>query len=563
MDMSCARPQETIDKAKHNPKGPAGPLISWSRDHGFKGCLWGLVLVVVGAAFILSHLRASPRSPDEQAYLAWAVSFALEGKILEPDGSQVNKNVPPLHVLMVGLAFKSLGINTEAAQAVSVLGGALGVGVCFLLGWLVLGVRGGLLAALLFLTSGKGEIWEYSNRVLNDIHLTLWISCILFFGMAYIRWGTPWMAFGMGSCLGLGFLTKESTLLAFPVVMAAFFLGNRPRSTRLVHFLVAMAVAGSLMAPLLLHRYRAIQLRVEAQKPGYGLRAGNLATLLNPEKWGFRGLEELGNNLLLRGMPSAAFKIIYGVSLLGCLVLVLKRKAPKELILPFVLIFFWIGVFQTFLHLPMTRRQLVPLFPAYSVLATFFLVSCWRFIRFRILMGRLHPKSVAVVGCGAAVALGFLNMSPQAFSGLSPGRVFHAQAPAFLQKQAMEALACASDASLIASNYDRALYFFLKGRIPVLHLKAPELEQAQKPGQPGKPKKHGRPPTRERSSMEDKISSLKQDLLGDSKFFYGIIFNPRAQEGLGPTVLMDGFWEVICEGEGFWVYRWQVGKKEG
>lgn len=511
-------------------------------------------LVVLGSGFLFSHLKVSPRSPDEQAYLAWALSFAMEGRIAEPDGRAVGKSVPPLHTLMVGLAFKMLGVKTEVAQAISVLGGALCVGVCFLSGYLILGARGGLLAAVLLLTSGKGEIWDYSNRVLNDIHLTLWVSSTALCAMAYIRHGSPWTAPAMGLFLGLGVLTKESALLAFPILPAAFLLGTGSKRTRLCHFLVAVAVAGSLMAPLLIQRYKALQLRGEQGAGTYGLRAGNLGKLLDAENWGFRGLEELGNNVLLRGMPSGAFRVIYGASLLASVVLIWRRKAPKELALAVLLISIWIGIFQTFLHLPLTRRQLLPLFPAYNLLTAFVLISCWDFFRFHLLQHRVHPKAVTLIGCSVVLGLGALNMSPKAWSQLKPGKMFQGPQPGFLEKEAKEALACAPDAVLLASNLDRALYFVLKGRFSVLHISISQKEESEKASDHRKGKKQRSLGSRGGTPGEATLPVFSnQDKLLSP--LYAILFSHKEAGPVDSPPFNQELWELICKAEGFLVFK--------
>jgi 4-amino-4-deoxy-L-arabinose transferase-like glycosyltransferase len=526
--------------------------------------LWPcLALVVLGAALLFSHLRASPRSPDEQAYLAWGLSFALEGKIAEPDGRSVSKSVPPLHTLMVGVAFKSLGVEAEVAQFVSVLGGALTVGVCFLIGYLLLGVRGGFLVALLLMTSGKGEIWEYSNRVLNDIFLVLWISCILLSSMAYVRWGSHWFALAMGLFLGLGFVTKESTLLAFPVIVTAFFIVGKPKGKRLLHFLLAMGLAGLIMAPLILHRYNAIKLRGQEEAPRYGLRAGNLGTLLDSGKWGFRGLEELADNILLRGMPSGPFRVIYGVSLLACPVLLWRRRAPKELMLPILLILIWIGVFQVFLHLPLTRRQLLPLFPAYNILAGFVLISSWLFFRSRFLAGGIHQKIVGFAGWAGILGLVLMNMPFQAWSKVTLGELFKSPEPGFLEKEAKQALACAPDAALIASNFDRTLYFVLKGKLPVLHMQAFHGQGSSKPSHPKQGKKQRRSEATEKAPEGDRAFVLPKPYAELPSPLYSIIFSPRGLDLHGSFTPIEDSWEVICKEKGFVVSRWRRGSQPG
>lgn len=560
---SLCKVQITGNKGKGTPAEggelPGPPGRAW----GSRGCLLGFTLVVVGSALLFSHLRSSPRSPDEQAYLAWAVAFAVEGKISEPDGTSVSKNVPPLHTLMVGVAFRILGVEAEAAQLVSILGGAFSTGVCFLMGYMLLGLRGGILASVLLMTSGKGEIWDYSNRVLNDIFLVLWVSSILLSSMAYIRWGSHWLAMAMGLFLGLGFLTKESTLLAFPVFLAAFLMGKKPKSKRLLHFLLAVSVAGFLMAPLILHRYNAIKLKGKEEAQRYGLRAGNLKTLLDPEKWGFRGLEELKDNILLRGMPSGVFRVMYGISLMACPVLLWRRKAPKELILPLVLILVWIGVFQVFLHLPLTRRQLLPLFPAYNILAVFVLLSSWWFFRSRFLAGRIHPKIVGLAACAGVLGLMLMNMPPKAWSHVTFGKLLRNPQPGFLEREAKEALDCVPGAALIASNFDRSLYFILKGQAPVLHLRVSSGQDPGRASHPKKGKKQRRMEKGEGSVEEGPVLVLPKHYAEISSPVYAIIFSPRGPDLPERLPSMQDSWEVICKGEGFVVSRWRKGSQPG
>ncbi len=516
-----------------------------------RDCLLGFALVVLGAALLFSHLRASPRSPDEQAYLAWALSFALEGKIAEPDGRNISKSVPPLHTLMVGVAFKSLGVETEVAQAVSVIGGALCVGVCFLLGYLMLGLGGGVLASLLMITSGKGEIWEYSNRVLNDIHLTLWVSCVLLCAVAYVKRGSAWTALGMGLFLGLGTLTKESMLLTLPILCAAFLLGEKSRKTRFLQFLIAIAVAGSLTAPLLFQRYKAYGPGAEKGAPRQGLRAGNLSALVDSRSWGFRGLGELGNNLLLRGMPSGAFRVIYGVSLLACLLLAWRRRAPKELLLPLFLILVWVGVFQTFVHLPLTRRQLLPLFPAHNLIAAFVLIKGRDFLISRFFQDRIRPKTNFIAGSTAVLGLALLNMPPQTWPQVTIGKLLQSPSQGFLEKEAREALSCASDAALFASNFDRALYFFLKGKVPVLHLQVSREKESigtlnSKKGK--KQTRSGKAGWASRDAIEDSFSLPER--FKSASPMYAVIFCPglMACQPLVPSY--GGPWVTVCEAKG-------------
>lgn len=520
---------------------------------GFRVFLvWGIV--TSSALFLFAHLRTTPRSPDEQAYLAWSVAVARDGKMAEPDGEAVKKHVPPLHCLLVGFAFKTVGVEVEVAQAVSVLGGALCVGVCFLLGYLILGLKGGLLTALLMMTSGKGEVWEYSNRVLNDIHLTMWVSCVLLCAVAYVKRGGLWTALASGLFFGLGFLTKESVVLTLPMLCAAFLMGREPRKTRLLHFSIAVAVAGCLMAPLLMHRYKALSSRGQGVAPRGGLRAGNLTALMDSKMWGFRGVKELGDNLLLRGMPSGALRVIYGFSLLACLVLLARKTAPREMSLPLILILVWIGVFQTLVHLPLTRRQLLPLFPAYNLVAAFVICRSLDLLKSRFLGENAGPKALTVAGSVAMLGIAFLNMPPKAWPQVTLGKLFKSPGPGFLEKETTRALACTSDAALLASNFHRALYFLVKGQVPVLHLQIPTDKESREALDPGRARRLVE------SNRMGKALGKEEDHFSVPERFrstspvYGVIFCPGQSTCQFRVPPHAGGWKPVCGGEGFSVF---------
>lgn len=187
-----------------------------------------------------------------------------------------------------------------------------------------------------------------------------------------------------------------------------------------------------------------------------------LELLRDPETWGARELRTLVKTLTLRSMPSGPFRVVYAAAFLYSVFSIVRRKAPRGLPLAIILIGSWLLVFQVFLPLPMTRRQLIPLLPVFNVLAALLVIRIWDWVDARI-SGMLPTVFRRVAGSLGATGLILLNFPPGFWPEVRPLDLFESPGPRFLEAETLAAMKSVDNADLLTSNYP-SLLCILGGR---------------------------------------------------------------------------------------------------
>lgn len=511
--------------------------------------------MIIGAFFVFSHLIFRPESPDERGYLAWGMRIYREGAYETPDGRPVTK-VPPLHPHLLALGFRLFGTSVESAQCTSAIFGALCVGIVYAMGRSQFNWRVGLLAALLLMTSAKGEFWRYSNRVLNDIHLTLFILMTLYLICLHWRYGKWWVGAGAGISLGLGLLTKELAVLVLPLFILAFLFRQDPLRKKLVALFISLSLAACLILPWALHvkNVTGSPIGGVAQRgKGQAFEAISLK-----EGWGLRDWKEIWETLHFRGMTSGPFKGLYTFSLLYVAYRFWRRREREGLLL-ILLVLTWFTVFLTSLKLPLTRRQLIPLIPIYSLFVAILLddlyTCCKRVIERR---GRLDERWVKYGALGLLLILLAVNLKPGRWVlDIYPFHLLDSSIPPFIYAEAQEARKCLAPGAKIISNYPNLFYFYGEGQFEVFKSKWISKGNKGRRSEAGIVRSRiGKGTTIADHMKEEMIDFLT--VVHNAPISHVVLLRPNDRwqsfmESLGRAGVLP--WEVACQGEGVMVYR--------
>lgn len=536
---------------------PGKPLVFTKRDWLTVASLFFL------SVYIYSHWTWRPVSPDERNYLAWGFKLFKEGVYESIDGRPVVK-VPPLHPYVMAAGFHLFGPSVDSAQAMSMVFGCLTVGLVYLYGTSFWGWRVGLMAALLLLTAGKGEFWRYSNRVLNEVHLTFFVLLTMYWLTLSWRYGKWWMAAAVGTSLGLGLLTKEFALLLVPVVVGGLLARRGKARTKMLQMAVVFLFTTAVLLPWILH----VKGVTGSALGGTAQRAEGqaLEVLTNLKAWGLRSPGEIWDMIRFFDKPSWIVQVLYICSLafgawMGW------RKRSGELLVLLGTIVIWYLVFSIFLALPLNLRRLIPLLPLYSLLSALSLEALWR--RRGVFEQKLKI-GIRWVSLGFVCLVGILlaaNLKPgKVFRGFEPWSLFSSPVEPYYEKQIQAALSCIPSGSPVLSNYPSLTYFYSQGAHPVRKLRT-SVGEVSRPWL--------RSATRVRSMgassavLYDFQYRGKRVLMDEESFWQEIgrhdsghlVFIQTGHRGLAPRALeefMEGHKDVfvpVCSGDGYTVYR--------
>jgi 4-amino-4-deoxy-L-arabinose transferase-like glycosyltransferase len=391
-----------------------------------------------------------------------------EGVYETAEGRPVTK-VPPMHIHLLALGYGLFGPGVDTAQAVSMVFGCLCVLLLFEWGYRFWGWRVGLMAALLLVTAAKGEFWRYSNRVLNEVHLTFFMLLALYFLCHHLRrprWG---FAAAASACLGLGLLTKEFAFLLAPVFGGVFLLRGGRWWKRILTVGLGLLVLGMVLLPWGLHvkRISGSPLGGVADR-GKGHAA---EILMDGRAWGIRPAGTLWDLVTFFDKPSWVAQVAILASLgFGIWKAAVGGAGPWRLVVGCILT--WYSVFAVFVALPLDLRRLIPLLPLVSLLMA---GTFWEVLERARGWGRLATwKPLWVSRASVALFCLFLliNLKPQrVMAGFEPTRLFSSSAAPFLMKEVLEATACAGRSPLVLTNYESLLYFYSRGEQPVRGLR--------------------------------------------------------------------------------------------
>lgn len=213
---------------------------------------WLLILIAVAVLLFFARLGSPLQEPQEARYAEIPRQMLAEGRWLVPvlHGEPYLDKPPLLYWLVMG-SYRLFGVHDWAARLVS--SGSAFLTVLLVYGWVrrALGVRAGVLAALVLCLSAR---YVYLGRLLTmDGLLCLWVVAALAAAQQALRgpalhWG--WWAASAGTC-GLGLLTKGPVALALviPPLLAYQALDVRAARLRLGPWLAYLAASLAVAAP--------------------------------------------------------------------------------------------------------------------------------------------------------------------------------------------------------------------------------------------------------------------------------------------------------------------------
>lgn len=209
----------------------------------------GVVVVVVGLLLTgyFGRLDGYPlQDPDEGRYAEIAREMALSGDWVTPTLHHVKYfDKPPLLYWLVGLLFRALGTSEGVARLVPAGAGIVTVGLTFVLGRAMFGMRAALIATLMLATSPL--FFLFSQALTTDMLLTACTTATL-----AAVWGLHgggqrgrW-AVALAGATAFGVLAKGLVALVLPGFIAlVFFVMQRDRAA-IAHALAVRPVVAFL-----------------------------------------------------------------------------------------------------------------------------------------------------------------------------------------------------------------------------------------------------------------------------------------------------------------------------
>jgi 4-amino-4-deoxy-L-arabinose transferase-like glycosyltransferase len=225
--------------------------------------VWAVAFLVTAAVAAFAFERL-PHLEDEVAYLFQAKTLAL-GRLTVPSPDQPESFWTPFVLDWQGQRFGKYPPGWPAVLALGVLAGApwlvnpllaaLALYLVYRLGRALFDDRTGLLAAILGLTSPL--FWVLGGSFLSHLASSVWL---LLFSLWFIwtargrHWG---FALGAGLALGVAFLTRSLTAVAFaaPFIVYSLVQLLRRNQAHWPRYLLVAASAGAVAALLPLYQW--------------------------------------------------------------------------------------------------------------------------------------------------------------------------------------------------------------------------------------------------------------------------------------------------------------------
>lgn len=179
-----------------------------------------------------------PPTADEAYYLLWAKHLSL---------SYVDH--PPM-ISFLNYIFTKLPIDPLVASR---LGGLLIAG---LIAWVIYKISNSWLAALLFWLTPYALVMALVLTV--EIPFILFYLATIYFGLRYLKHQNHFDVVRAGIFTGLGFATKYSMILIFPVILLTVWMASSKKLKNiqsLKDFVIYVFVAGVIFGPVLLSNF--------------------------------------------------------------------------------------------------------------------------------------------------------------------------------------------------------------------------------------------------------------------------------------------------------------------
>jgi 4-amino-4-deoxy-L-arabinose transferase-like glycosyltransferase len=220
----------------------------------------GLILIICGLALVVTAAVAFfaferlPHLEDEVAYLYQAKTMAL-GRLTVPSPSPAAAFWTPFVLDHQGQRFGKYPPGWPAVLAGGVLAGApwlvnpllaaLSLYLVYRLGQTLYDQRTGLLAAMLGLLSPL--FWVLSGSYLSHLASLVWLLLFSLWFIWTAQGRSRWFALGAGLALGMAFLTRSLTAMAYAVPFILYSLVQlvRHRQPHWPNYLLVALVGGA------------------------------------------------------------------------------------------------------------------------------------------------------------------------------------------------------------------------------------------------------------------------------------------------------------------------------
>ncbi len=335
-----------------------------------------LLIVVFSALLFFVNLGNEPLwAADEETYSQWGFHMAKTGDYLTPwvfgrPGLWIGK--PPLYFWLMALSYQTFGVNNFSTRVWSPIFGVLSCVVVFYLAKTLYNRTVGLLSVLVLSTFFT--FFAFARHAMLDVPLVFFmVTSIFFFVLSEAQQNSSYVILG-GLFFGLALMTKQTTALLIPLILGPYLILTRrtikiPSIKKLALFL---GVGILVITPWLI--YMVLQFGSEFWY--VFLIYNNLLRSTTPLEghagdilFYFSNLLTRENTLWIAILPfAAAFSLFKSVR---------ERSSRDILLVVWVMVVF--GVFT----LAQTKLfwYILPAFPAFAIVISGFLYSCYNKVR--------------------------------------------------------------------------------------------------------------------------------------------------------------------------------------
>jgi hypothetical protein len=331
---------------------------------------WRLLLLVFIGVYAFLLLLDLARMP-----LQWDEANNLLGGLLLLRGHferyiESNMFYPPLADLAIAGYFTVTGVSVFSGRLLGATFAILSVWVTFEFANKLYGAKTALIASIILGTM-PGFVWLARITMLETMLVFFFSATMLLFLMWLRKHENKYLVLS-GVTLGLGFLTKYQTIIALIAMVASIFLlGQGYIKAKLSRFPLLILTAILIVVPWVIVSYQvystgmlnqwfyALQIG-NPQKSMYSLRFPSPVFYLIEMVWPYGTFHPISI-------------LVYGLGLLGLVLLLMRRKPEDKYLLAF---FFVIYIFFTLIG-NKEWRYVVPVFPIIAISAVSFVTFAY------------------------------------------------------------------------------------------------------------------------------------------------------------------------------------------
>lgn len=329
-----------------------------------------LIVIFTGLLFFINLGRGPLWWADEQTYSQWGFYIEKTGDYLTPwaygePSLWIGK--PPLYFWLMALAYQVFGVNNFSTRFWSPVFGVLSCVVVFYFGKRLYNRSTGFLAVLVLSTFFT--FFSFARHAMLDVPFIFFMLTSIFFFVVYERQGENAKYILLsGVFFGLALLTKQTTALLIPLIIAPYLVLTRKsiKSLFTKQFALFMVVGILIISPWLV--YMILQ---------YGFRFWYVFLLYNNVMRSISPLEgHVGDSLFYFNYLITRENILW-VAILPLAVGFSLFKAFRKPNNRDVLFLIWMIVVLVVFTVAQTKLfwYILPAFPAFAILIADFLYN--------------------------------------------------------------------------------------------------------------------------------------------------------------------------------------------